>query len=161
MINLKDKKIEWYRSNGDYDQFQKTLNDYWDNSRKLESETINDLEKHLWIVNSSAATLIIAYLQATKGTITPWQYSAACSFVLGIICLFLLKFVSAYNSSRDRLRFEDANSKFLNEEVTDYVFKNIRDNRYKVIKSLYNGLVYGSGLLFIIGLVLLLIGTWP
>ncbi len=161
MINFKDKKIEWYRSNGDYDQVQKTLNDYWDNSRRLESETINDLEKHLWIVNSSAATLIIAYLQTTKNIITPWQYSAACSFVLGIICSFLLKFVSEYNSSRDRFRFEEANSKFLNGEVTDYVFKNIRDNRYNLIKSLYNGLRDGSGLLFIIGLVLLLIGIWP
>jgi hypothetical protein len=160
MINLRDKDIEWYRSSGELEKIEAVLNDYWDNSRKLESEAIIDLEKHLWIVNSTAATLLIAYLQ-TKEATTNWQAFSAASFILEIVFLFFLKYVSAYNSSRVRSRFETAKSKFQAGEATDFVFKTVRDRKFSIVKSVYTLLQIGSGFLFVAGLVLLLAGIWP
>ena len=90
--NLKDKDIEWYRSEGRLESFQKVLNDYWDNSRRVESEAIVDLEKHIWLLNSGAAILLIGYLQ-TKNNVSCWQLYSACSFILGVVFLFILRCV--------------------------------------------------------------------
>lgn len=47
MDNLKDKNIEWYKNEGRLESFQKVIDDYWDNSRRVESGSIVDLEKHI------------------------------------------------------------------------------------------------------------------
>ena len=95
MDNLKDKNIEWYKSEGRLETFQKTLNDYWDNSRRVESEAIVDLEKHIWLLNSGAATLLIGYLQ-TQSVVSCWQLYSAISFILGVVFLFILKYLGLF-----------------------------------------------------------------
>jgi hypothetical protein len=160
MINLNDKDIDWYKSSGNIEKIDAMIQDYWDNSRRMESETIVDLEKHLWVVNSTAATLLLGYLQ-TKDMITNWQAFSATAFILGIVFLFFLKFVSAYNSSRDRYQFQEASSKFQAGEVTDFIFKSVPDKQFLIVKGMYKWLQIGSGVLFVTGLVLLLVGVWP
>lgn len=160
MNNLKNKDIEWYKSEGRLEFFQKTLDNYWDNSRQVESEAIVDLDKHIWLLNSGAATLLIGYLQ-TQSNVSCWQLYSAISFILGIVFLFMLKYLSAFLTSRDRFRFQDANSKFLDGMETDYVFKEVRDITYKCLHKSYVFLQFISGVMFILGLVFLLVAAWP
>ncbi len=160
MDNLLDKNIEWYRNEGRLEAFQITLDDYLDNSRRSESESIVDLEKHIWLLNSGAATLLIGYLQ-TQNQISCWQLYAACSFVLGVVIFFILKYISLPLTSRDRVRFQEAYSKFLYGEVTDMIFKSVRDKTSKYLNRTYVTLQFLSGFMFILGLLLLLAGVWP
>lgn len=129
MFNLKGKKRSEYSAD-DLARLEQTLADYWDKSRELESHTVSDLEKHLWLANGAAATATIGFIQARS--VVPWpQYTGAWLFVVGILCLVVLKFVSATNSSRDRCRFQGAKSRFDDDEVTDDIFRGIR-TRYSV-----------------------------
>lgn len=63
MFNLQNKKRSSYTAS-DLSNLDITLKDYWDKSRSLQSEAINDLEKHLWLANGAAATAAIGFLQA-------------------------------------------------------------------------------------------------
>ncbi|MDF1588423.1 MAG: hypothetical protein P1P93_04605 [Gammaproteobacteria bacterium] len=160
MINLLDKNIKWYKDHGGLEKIETMMEDYWNNSRRMESETVVDLEKHLWVVNSTAATLILGFLQ-TQETVYKMQVLSACSFVVGVLFLFFLKFVSSITSSRDRSRFQEAASKFQAGEDTDYIFKTVRDTKFKFLKWLYLFFQYGSGVLFMLGLIFLLVQIWP
>ncbi len=73
--------------------------------------------------------------------------------------LVVMKYVSSVNSSRDRYRFQDAKSKFDAEEVTDYIFKDVRDRTFNILKKSYLMLQYGAGIAFISGCILTLIGV--
>jgi len=157
MFNLQNKKRSAY-SAADLTKLNATLSDYWDNSRKLESETVADLEKHLWLANGAAATAAIGFIQA-KIEITFWQYAGAWAFVSGILALVILKYLSAYNSSRDRYRFQDAKSRFDADRVTDEVFRYVRDKTFFVLKKAYLVMRWLSGAAFIVGLVSTLIGA--
>ncbi len=159
MDNLQNKKIEQYKRDGDLDVFQKTLDDYWDNSRRAETESINELEKHIWLLNSGSATLLIGYLQ-TIPSVTCWQLYAAASFVAGVVLFFILKYIGAYITSRDRARFKEAHSKFIANEETDFVFKTVRDKYFGYINKAYVLIQFLSGILFVLGLILLLKGIW-
>lgn len=46
------------------EQFDEISKDWWDKSRERETETITDLEKHLWLANSSAATIAIGLIKS-------------------------------------------------------------------------------------------------
>lgn len=157
MFNLQDKKRSAYTA-ADLANFEATLADYWDKSRSLESVTINDLEKHLWLANGAAATATIGFIQA-KTVVPCWQYVGAWVFVSGILCLVIMKYLSASNSSRDRYRFQDAKSRFDADEVTDHVFRHIRDWKFKALKFAYLALQWGAGAAFIAGSVFTLIGV--
>lgn len=157
MVNLKDKKRSAYFE-GDLAKLEASHNDYWDKSRALEWETINDLEKHLWLANGAAATVSIGFIQA-KAIVSLWQYAGACAFVFGILLLVILKYLSALNSSRDRYRFQDARSRFDADEVTDYVFSNVQDRKFRILKRAYLFLQRGAGAAFIAGSIFTLIGV--
>ena len=129
-----------------------------DNSRALKSETIDDLEKHLWLANGAAATISIGFIQA-KDVVSQLHYYGAWFFIIGIIMLVIMKFVSLKLCSRDSDRFEDAKSKFDADEVTDMVFEEIRDKTYKVLNKVYKCLRCGAGLVFIIGCILIAQGA--
>ena len=92
--NLQNKKRSSYEEN-ELEQLEVVLNDYWDKSRALVSETIVDLEKHLWLANAAAATISIGYIQANDD-VPQLQLCGAWSFIIGIILLVIMKFVSAY-----------------------------------------------------------------
>ncbi len=156
-VNLQNKKRSAY-SAADLAKLDASHDDYWDKSRDLESETVKDLEKHLWLANGAAATISIGFVQA-KQTLPIWQYAGAWAFVAGILLLVILKFVSALNSSRDRYRFQDAKSRFDAEEVTDHVFRSVRDKTFRVLKGSYLVLQWGAGIAFIAGCILTLIGV--
>ena len=157
MFNLQSKKRSAY-AEADLAKLDATLDDYCDKSRALESQTVNDLEKHLWLANGAAATVSIGYIQA-ETTVPLWQYLGAWTFVVGILLLVVLKFVSSLNSSRDRYRFQDAKSRFDADEVTDHEFRTIRDRTFRVLKCSYVVLQWGAGLAFIAGAILTLIGV--
>lgn len=156
-VNLQEKKRSAY-SAGDLAKLEESLDDYWDKSRDLETETVSDLEKHLWLANAAAATISIGFIQA-KPILAMWQYSGAWAFVVGILFLIILKFVSALNSSRDRYRFQEAKSKFDAEEETDHVFRGVRDQTFRTLKSSYLFLQWASGIAFIEGCIFTLIGV--
>jgi len=157
VFNLQDKKRSEY-SPDDLSRFEASLADYWEKSRSLESHTVNDLEKHLWLANGAAATISIGFIQS-KPVISCWQYSGAWIFVIGIAALVFLKYISAYNSSRDRCRFQDAKSRFDAEEVTDHIFRTVRDRRFTLLKQTYLALQRGAGAAFVVGLILTLVGV--
>jgi hypothetical protein len=157
VFNLQNKKRSAY-STADLAKLDVTLTDYWDKSRASESETINDLEKHLWLANGAAATISIGYIQA-KTSIPFWQYVGAWSFVAGILLLVVMKFVSSLYSSRDRYRFQDAKSRFDADEVTDDVFRTVRDCTFRSLKWSYLLFQWGAGLAFVAGVILTLIGV--
>ncbi|MBI1984457.1 MAG: hypothetical protein HYS61_09685 [Acidobacteria bacterium] len=156
-VNLQNKKRSAY-SAADLAKLYASLDDYWNKSRDLESETVNDLEKHLWLANGAAATVSIGYIQA-KTMVPVWQYLGAWAFVAGILLLLVMKFVSSLNSSRDRYRFQDAKSRFDADEVTDHVFHTVYDRTFRVLKGSYLVLQWGAGLAFIAGAILTLIGV--
>ena len=159
MINIQNKKKNEYEKDGDLPDFEKMSEDYWNNSRELETKTIEDLEKYLWLANSAAATISIAYIQKITTTISLLQYSGAWAFVSGILMLLILKYISSIISSRDRYRFQDALSKFNSNKVSDEIFNSVRDKTFKFFKRCYLILQYGSGLAFITGCILTLIGV--
>jgi len=158
MINLQDKKRSAYAKDGDLPDIEEMSKDYWNKSRDTETQTIEDLEKHLWLANAAAATVSIGYIQA-KEIVCRSQYYGAWAFILGILMLVVMKYVSSINSSRDRYRFQDAKSKFDAEEVTDFVFKEVRDAKFNILKKIYLFLQYGAGVAFIVGCILTLLGV--
>ena len=160
MINLQDKKRRAYQKDGDLSTLEEELKEYWDISRTRETKTIEDLEKYLWLANAAAATVAIAYIQ--KASAVSWlQYCGAWAFIAGILMLVLMKYLSAYNSSRDRARFQEAKSKFDADEVSAYIFKEeeIKDKTYHILRKYYLLLQHGAGLAFLAGCVLTLIGV--
>ncbi len=157
MFNIQNKKQSAYSAD-DLTKLDAVLSDYWDRSRNLESVAVVDLEKHLWIANGAAATATIGFVQA-KAVVSVWQYAGAWAFVLGILVLVLLKFLSAYNSSRDRYRFQDAKSRFEADESADEIFARVRDSTFSVLKGACLMLQYLSGVMFIAGSVFTLIGV--
>ena len=156
-VNLQNKKRSAY-SAADLAKLDASLDDYWNKSRDLESETVYDLEKHLWLANGAAATVSIGYIQA-KAIVPLWQYLGAWAFVAGILLLLIMKFASSLNSSRDRYRFQDAKSRFDADEIADHVFRTVGDRTFKVLKGSYLVLQWGAGLAFIAGAILTLIGV--
>ncbi len=160
MFNLKNKKYSEYLKdkNGDFLDLKKVLEDYWSKSRAAETETIVDLEKHLWLANGASAIVSIGYIQA-KDVICLYQYYGAWAFVSGILMLVLMKYCSNANSSRDLNRFQDAKSQFDADEKTDCIFKDIRDKKFKVLNKCYLYLQRGAGLAFVGGCILTLIGV--
>ena len=158
MFNLQDKTRSAYSAD-DLAKLETSLTDYWDKSRALESETVVDLEKHLWLANGAAATASVGFIQAAKTVVSLWQYAGAWAFVSGILLLVILKYVSAFNSSRDRYRFQDAKSRFDAEEVSDRVFRDVRDGMFRVLSRSYLVLQWGAGAAFIAGSIFTLIGV--
>lgn len=157
MFNLQNKKRSAYSAT-DLAKLDATLSGYWEKSRNLESETVVDLEKHLWLANGAAATAAIGFIQA-KVVVSFWQYAGAWAFVAGIFVLIILKYLSAYNSSRDRYRFQGAKSRFDADEIADEVFRNVRDKIFSILKKTYLVLQWFSGAAFIAGAVFRLIGV--
>ncbi|SCZ67566.1 hypothetical protein [Thiohalomonas denitrificans] len=157
MINLQDKKRTAY-SKEELDKLEAVLGEYASKSVQLETETVVDLEKHLWLANGAAATAAIGFIQA-KGAVSVWQYLGAWAFVFGILALVVLKYGSSANASRDRYRFQDAKSRFDANEDSDQIFKSVRDKTFLVLKRAYLFLQWGSGVAFMAGAVLTLIGV--
>jgi len=157
VFNLQNKKRSAYTA-ADLERLDEVHADYWDKSRALESEAVNDLEKHLWLANGAAATAAIGFIQA-KEVVPFLQYLGAWLFIFGILMLVALKYVSAVNSSRDRYRFQEAKSRFDAEEVSDEVFRGVRDRTFRVLKKAYLVLQWGAGVAFVTGSIFTLIGV--
>jgi hypothetical protein len=157
MIPVLDKDHDEY-SHDELSRLEGWLDDYWQKSRSFETESINDLEKHLWLANAAAATISIGYLQAADQA-SLWQILGSWSFVVGILFLVGLKFVSSWAASRERSRFEAARARFYRGETKDSAFVEIRDNKHLLLKNIYLALQYGAGIAFLAGLVLTLVGV--
>ena len=159
MIKWQNKKRSAYQKDGDLPALEEMLRDYWDKSRTLETKSIEDLEKYLWLANAAAVTVSIGYIQKAV-SVSCFQYWGAWTFIFGILMLILLKYVSTINSSRDRHLFQKAKSRFDADEETDFIFRDIRkDVTFSNLTKLYLCLQYGAGLAFITGCVLTLLGV--
>ena len=134
------------------------LEDYWNHARKAESETIKDVEKHLWLANGAAVTASIGFLQA-KVVPSCWQTLGAWAFLLGIVLLVVMKFVSATQASRMRYRFQEAKTRFDANQTDDMVFASLRDETFEIGRRVYLSLQWGSGIAFLVGVTLTLIGV--
>jgi len=157
MVNLQSKKRADYAPD-DLERLDFANREYWDSARSLETESVNDFEKHLWLANGAALTISIGFIQS-KESVSVWQYSGSWLFLTGIVLLVLLKYLSAFNSSRERFRFQDAASRFEANEVTDEVFRDVRDKTFNALKRCYLWLQWGAGVAFILGVVATLLGV--
>ena len=156
-MDLNDKNRNAYSAD-ELAALERDLDDYWQKSRDKESEAVADLEKHLWLANGAAATASVGFVQAAS-VVSPWQIAGAWAFIVGIVALFIMKFVSEFQASRMRFRFQDAKMRFDANQVSDLVFKDIRDKTFEVTRSIYLGLRWSSGVAFIVGLAFTLIGV--
>ncbi len=154
---LQDKKRSAYSAN-ELAALERDLDDYWQYSRKKESEAVVDLEKHLWLANGAAATASVGFVQAASA-VSSWQVAGAWAFIVGIVALVILKFVSEFQASRMRNRVQDAKMRFDANQVSDLVFKDFRDKTFEVTRHIYLGLRWGAGIAFIVGLAFTLIGV--
>ena len=137
---------------------ERDLDDYWQKSRDKESETVADLEKHLWLANGAAATASVGFLQAAS-VVSSWQMAGAWAFIVGIVALVIIKFVSEFQASRMRFRFQDAKMRFDANQVSDLVFKDIRDKTFEVTRRIYLWLRWSAGIAFVVGLAFTLMGV--
>ena len=137
------------------EQFDEISKDWWEKSREKESESLTDLEKHLWLANSSAATIAIGLIKSSSLLISNYKKCGAWAFILGIVLLILSKFLTAFISSRDRSRFQKAMKDVDSEDdFTSKTFKDIRDCKARILNRTYHFLIIGSGVCFISGLAL-------
>jgi len=134
------------------------LDDYWNRTRDAETESINDLEKHLWLANGGALVISLGFLQ-TNELVDRLQFYGAWCFCLGILTLVIMKFLLAHISSRGRFRFQEATKKIEDGEDSELSLKNIRDKPFKILNKSYNYLQRFVGLCFLTGCVLTLIGV--
>jgi len=158
MINLKNKTRTEYEFDHDLPDIEEMSKDYWNRSRDIETKAIEDLEKYLWLANGAAVTISIGYIQ-TQDVVSSAQYYGAWLFVSGILLLVVMKYVSSINSSRDRYRFQDAKSRFDAGEVTDLIFREVRDKTFNILKKTYLFFQYGAGVAFLLGCILTLVGV--
>ena len=154
---LQDKRRSVYTAD-ELQALERDLDDYWQKSRDAESRAVADLEKHLWLANGAGATASVGFVQAASA-VSSWQVAGAWAFIVGIVSLVIIKFVSKFQASRMRYRYQDAKMRFDADLVSDLVFKDIRDKKFEVTKSIYLGLRWSAGLAFIAGLAFTLIGV--
>jgi hypothetical protein len=159
MVNLHDKNRSAY-SLDELARLEKSLEVYWTRMADLETSTVVDLEKHLWIANGAAATAAVAFVQE-RGFVSLGQHAGAWAFACGLLSLVVLKFLSAYMSSRELARFHEAKSQFDAEERTDFVFREeeLRDATAQYLKKAYLWCLYVAGTAFVVGIVLTLVGV--
>ena len=86
---LQDKNRSAYSAD-ELMALERDLDDYWQKSRDKESETVADLEKHLWLANGAAATASVGFLQAAS-VVSSWQMAGAWAFIVGIVALELIR----------------------------------------------------------------------
>jgi len=154
---LDDKKRGAYSAE-ELAALERNLDDYWQKSRAKESEAIADLEKHLWLANGAAATVSVGFVQAASA-VSSWRVAGAWVFIVGIAALVIIKFISEFQASRMRFRFQEAKMRFDANQVSDLVFKDLRDRTFEVTRRIYLLLRYSAGIAFIVGLALTLIGV--
>ena len=154
---LHDKKRPAFTAD-ELQALERELDDYWQKSRDAESKAVADLEKHLWLANGAGATASVGFLQAASA-VSSWQVAGAWGFIVGIVSLVIIKFVSEFQASRLRYRYQHAKMRFDAGQASDFVFKDIRDKKFVVTRSIYLGLRWSAGLAFIAGLAFTLIGV--
>jgi len=137
----------------EFNEYAKT---YFDKAAERESESIDDLVKYLWIANSSAATASIAIIQA-KGVTDFFQIWGTSSFILGIICLLALKFVSEILHSLHRYKFEDYINKVHADICSIDAILKVKGLSLKILRLLAIAFRYFAGLFFICGLILIVL----
>lgn len=157
-MDLLDKKRSAYPT-AELATLERDLDDYWQNSREKESKAVADLENHLWLANGAAATVSVGFVQAASVTPSWQQVAGAWAFIAGIVALVIIKFVSEFQASRMRFRFQDAKMRFEADQVSDLVFKDLRDKTFKVTRWIYLGLRLSAGIAFIVGLAFTLFGV--
>lgn len=145
------KKLRSAFTEAEYEDVQEWADDWFEHARLKEGKTIDDLEKHLWLGNAAALTLSGGLFSLGRPAPPQKLVDGLELFVLGLAILVILKYLSVLISSRDRYRMQDAFLRFERELVTDEVFSNIRDAKFKLLRFVYLVLQYGAGLTFLIG----------
>ena len=159
-MSVDDPTPEEINQAGELKRTQDWLKSDFDRSREHETQSINDLEKTLWLANAGAATITIGFITNTDQP-NIFQFYGCASFVLAIIILLLMKIVSAINASRDRNRRQDCSDKFFTQNKPISFLGTIRDKWYRRLKFTYLSLKGLSICLFLAGCIITLISVYP
>ena len=155
MYTFQRNKLLGDLEKSDLDNYEKFKKDYSEKSTKKESESIDDLIKHLWIVNGASSTISIGMIQS-KGVTDSFQFWATFSFVFGLIVLLIFKFISEFIASRDRYRFYKIIQEIENERIEVDAITTIRDRFSNVCRNILICIRVISGACFIAGLSMML-----
>lgn len=145
---------------GRYAEFEKWLHEEFDKARTLESKTIEQVEKTLWLANSGAATVTIGFITTAK-VATTLQFVGCAMFVVAIVCLVLMNVVGETNASRDRARRQKASELLLKEDRAISTLGKIRDPWFKRLALAYKALKMSVIVLFVAGCTITLVGVYP
>ena len=159
-MNAKDPTPEDIENEGRLDEVREWLKSDFDRARDLETRSLDELEKSLWLSNAGAATVTIGYLTASNNP-TYIQFLGCCMFVAAIISLMLMRIISATNASRDRYRRQSLSDRFFTENRPISSLAEIRDRTFHVLKFGYLSLKVLAASLFIAGCVFTLISFYP
>ena len=116
----------------------------------------------MWISNGSGATISIGIIQSKGMTPTFYQFLGSTSFLVGILCLLLVKVLHEILNSLDRKRFNEICNKFLDDEVTiDEVISIRNEPTLKYLRWIVVFLRFFPYVTFITGLSLYLYSFKP
>ena len=155
-----DPTAEELHKAGELKKADERLRAEFDRSRALETQTIQDFEKSLWLANSGAATVTIGFVTATPSP-DLFQFLGCCAFVLAIVALLVMRMIGEINASRDRARRQKASERFFLESQPMSIFEGVRDKRFRTLCTVYRGLKQSAAILFILGCLFTLIGIYP
>lgn len=159
MVRLYDKKISKY-SPKELEELNVYITDYENFARDKESKSAEDIEKYLWLGNAAALAISGTYIQLMHATGSKIFYAGIGLFVVGLLLLLILKFLSGYISSRDRYRFQCARMKFEADQETDLALSinKVRDNTFSCLRKAYHFIVRTAGALFMGGCIIVIVG---
>ena len=158
MPRFYDKKLSGYGQQ-ELDEMKAYIADYENHARDKESKSAEDVEKYLWLGNAGALAVSGTFIQLAHATGNKILYFGIGLFLVGLLLLLILKFLSAYISSRDRYRFQCARMMFETDKETDLILSldKIRDKTFHHLRKIYHIIVKIVGMLFIAGCVVTII----
>lgn len=145
---------------GKIEEAEKWLWDDFNRARDIETHSINEFEKLLWLTNSGAATITIGYL-TTSSSPSLILFFGSCMFVTAVVALLIMKFVGETNATRDRARRQRVSELFFSENRPMSTFKQIRDSNFKALVKAYKWLKTSAAILFMVGCILTLSSVYP
>ena len=118
-----------------------------------ETESIKDFQKHLWLVNSTAATISIGIMQA-NGVKNSYQFWGAAAFIFGVITLLVFKSNSEIITSRERSRYQKILDYILSDAVAIQEKFKLRDRVFNYFRYTLIVIRVLSVFSFVVGLLL-------
>lgn len=159
-MSTDDPTVEDLFRAGKVDEASDDLWSEFNRARDAETRAINEFEKILWLTNSGSATITIGYITSAPSP-TFLQFIGSGIFVLGILFLFVMKFIGEINAVRDRIRRQKASEEFFLKGTSMSSFDQVRDSTFKLLTWSYKILKCIAAVCFVSGCIVTLIGLHP